>query len=215
MTKPVVLASSSPRRREILEKTGLKFIVDAAEIYEDHGRRMRPAELAKIISLEKAKAVAARHPGSIIIAADTFGMLDDRLLGKPCDQEEARDMLKRMSGRRHRVITGFTILDTATGKTVSKAVETRVYFRELGKEEIAAYAGTGEPLDKAGAYAIQGLGAQLVERIEGDYYNVIGLPLSALAGELNKFGVSLPSGLIPAAPRIHRLTSPLKRPPVS
>ncbi len=215
MTKPVVLASSSPRRRELLEKTGLKFIVDAAEIYEDHGRRMRPAELAKIISLEKAKAVAARHPGSIIIAADTFGMLDGRLLGKPRDQEEARDMLKRMSGRRHRVITGFTILDTATGKTVSKAVETRVYFRELGKEEIAAYAGTGEPLDKAGAYAIQGLGAQLVERIEGDYYNVIGLPLSALARELNKFSVNLPSGLIPAAPRIHRLTSPLKRPPVS
>jgi len=215
MTKPVVLASSSPRRRELLEKTGLKFIADAAEIFEDHGRRMRPAELAKIISLEKAKAVAARHPGSIIIAADTFGMLDGRLLGKPRDQEEARDMLKRMSGRRHRVITGFTILDTATGKTVSKAVETRVYFRELGKEEIAAYAGTGEPLDKAGAYAIQGLGAQLVERIEGDYYNVIGLPLSALAGELNKFGVNLPSGLIPAAPRIHRLTSPLKKPPVN
>jgi septum formation protein len=215
MTKPVVLASSSPRRRELLEKTGLKFIVDAAEINEDHVRRMKPAELAKIISLEKAKAVAARHPGSIIIAADTFGMLDGRLLGKPRDGEEARDMLKRMSGRRHRVITGFTILDTATGKTVSKAVETSVYFRELGKEEIAAYVGTGEPLDKAGAYAIQGLGAQLVEKIEGDYYNVIGLPLRALARELNKFGVSLPSGLIPAAPRIHRLTSPLKKPPVN
>jgi len=215
MTKPVVLASSSPRRRELLEKTGLKFVVDAAGINEDHGRRMRPAGLAKIISLEKAKAVAGRHPGSVIIAADTFGMLGGRLLGKPRDAEEARDMLKRMGGRRHRVVTGFTILDTETGKTVSKAVETRVYFRKLGKEEIAAYVRTGEPLDKAGAYAIQGLGAQLVEKIEGDYYNVIGLPLSALARELNKFSVNLPSGLIPAAPRIHRLTSPLKRPPVS
>jgi septum formation protein len=215
MTKPVVLASSSPRRRELLEQTGLNFIVDAAEIDEDHGRRMKPAELAKTISLEKAKAVAACHPCSIIIAADTFGMLGGRLLGKPRDEDEARDMLKSMGGRRHRVVTGFTILDTETGKSISKAVETRVYFRKLGKEEIEAYVKTGEPLDKAGAYAIQGMGAQLVEKIEGDYFNVIGLPLGALVRELNKFGVDLPSGLIPATPRIHRLTSPLKKPPVN
>jgi septum formation protein len=215
MTKPIVLASSSPRRRELLEKTGLKFIVDAAEINEDHGRRMKPAELAKIISLEKAKAVAARHPCSIIIAADTFGILGGRLLGKPRDEDEARDMLKRMSGRRHRVVTGFTILNTETGKIVSKAVETKVYFRKLGKEEIEAYVKTGDPMDKAGAYAIQGMGAQLVEKIEGDYYNVIGLPLGALVRELKGFGVKLPAGLIPAAPRIHRPTSPLKKPPVN
>ena len=137
------------------------------------------------------------------------------MMGKPRDEDEARDMLKRLSGRRHRVVTGFTILDTETGKTVSKAVETKVYFRKLGKEEIGAYVQTGEPMDKAGAYAIQGLGAQLVEKIEGDYYNVIGLPLGALALELNRFGVNLPSGLIPAAPQIHRLTSQLKKPPVN
>ena len=192
MTKPVVLASSSPRRREILEKTGLKFMVDAAEINEDHGRRMKPAELAKTISLEKAKVVAARHPCSIIIAADTFGVLDGRLLGKPRDEDEARLMLESMGGRRHRVVTGFTILDTETGKAVSKAVETKVYFRKLDSEEIEAYVKTGEPLDKAGAYAIQGMGALLVEKIEGDYYNVIGLPLSSLARELKRFGVKLP-----------------------
>ena len=192
MTKPVVLASSSPRRRDILEKTGLKFVVDAAEINEDHGRRMKPAELAKIISLEKAKVVAARHPGSIIIAADTFGVLGGRLLGKPRDEDDARDMLKKMSGSCHRVITGFTILDTETGQAVSKAVETKVYFRKLDSEQIEAYVKTGEPLDKAGAYAIQGLGALLVEKIEGDYYNVIGLPLSSLALELKRFGVKLP-----------------------
>ena len=192
MTKPVVLASSSPRRKELLEKTGLKFIIDAAEINEDHGRKMKPAELAKIISLEKAKAVADRHPRSIIMAADTFGVLDGGLLGKPRDEDEARDMLGRMSGRCHRVFTGFTILDTETGKAVSKTVETKVYFRKLHGEEIEAYVRTGEPLDKAGAYAIQGLGALLVEKIEGDYCNVIGLPLTSLARELKRFGVKLP-----------------------
>ena len=192
MTKPIVLASSSPRRRELLEKTGLEFIVDAAEINEDHGRRMKPPELAKTISMEKAQAVAARHPCSIIIAADTFGLLGGRMLGKPRDKDEARDMLGRMGGKRHMVVTGFTILDTETGKAISKAVETKVYLRKLAGDEIEAYVRTGEPLDKAGAYAIQGLGALLVEKIEGDYNNVIGLPLSSLALELKKFGVNLP-----------------------
>ena len=193
MIKPVVLASSSPRRRELLEKTGLEFIVDAAEIYEDHGRRLKPAELAKNISLEKAKAVAARHPCAIIIAADTFGVLDGRLLGKPRNKDDARNILERMGGKCHRVVTGFTILDTDTGKAISKAVETKVYFRKLDWEEIEDYVQTGEPLDKAGAYAIQGLGALLVEKIEGDYFNVIGLPLSALVQDLKRFGVKLPA----------------------
>ena len=215
MIKPIVLASSSPRRKELLEKIGLNFIIDAAEINEDHGRRIKPAELAKTISLEKAKAVADRHPRSIIIAADTFGVMDGRLLGKPRDEEEARDMLLRMSGRRHSVITGFTILDTETGKSISEAVETRVYFRKLGREEIESYVKTGEPLDKAGAYAIQGLGALLVEKIEGDYCNVIGLPLNSLARGLKRFGVNLPGDLNAALPQIPRPASPLKKPPVN
>jgi septum formation protein len=113
------------------------------------------------------------------------------------------------------VVTGFTILDTETGKAVSKAVETKVYFKKLDSEQIEAYVKTGEPLDKAGAYAIQGLGAMLVEKIEGDYDNVIGLPLGSLARELEKFGVKLPSGLSPASPRIHPPGSPLKKPPVN
>lgn len=192
MTKPIVLASSSPRRRELLEKTGLEFIVDAAEINEDHGRAMKPADLARAISLEKAKMVAARHPCSIIIAADTLGVLGGRLLGKPCDGNGARDMLKTMSGRCHSVVTGFTILDSDSRQVITRTVETKVYFRKLDDEEIEAYVRTGEPLDKAGAYAIQGQGALLVEKIEGDYYNVVGLPLRALVRELKKFGVKLP-----------------------
>jgi septum formation protein len=192
MTKPIVLASASPRRKELLERVGLVFSVDAAEIQEDHGRKMEPAELAKAISREKARSAAARHPGAIVIAADTFGVLDGRLLGKPRNAADARRMLAEMSGREHRVFTGFTILDTQSGRELSRVVETAVRFRQLREDEIAAYVATGEPLGKAGAYAIQGLGALLVEGIEGDFYNVIGLPLCALAQGLKEFGVNLP-----------------------
>jgi len=193
MTRHIVLASASPRRRELLENIGLKFTVDPAETAEVRAGSLRPAQLAKALSLRKAKAVASRHKGSIIIAADTLGVLDGVILGKPEDAGRARSMLAALSGRYHSVITGFTVMDTVTGKTVSRAVETKVYFRKIGRAEIAGYVETGEPLDKAGAYAIQGLGALLVERIEGDYYNVIGLPLCALAKVLRSFGVTLPA----------------------
>jgi septum formation protein len=193
MTRPVVLASASPRRRELLENIGLKFSVDAVEIAEVRTAGLKPVELAKALSLQKARAAASRHADSIIIAADTFGVLDGVILGKPVDAGDAREMLAGLSGRCHSVITGFTVIDSATGRAVSRAVETRVYFRKLGRPEIARYVKTGEPLDKAGAYAIQGLGALLVERIEGDYYNVIGLPLCALAGVLKRFGITLPA----------------------
>ena len=188
-----MLASASPRRRELLENIGLKFSVDPAEIVEMQSHRYKPAGLAKALSLRKAKAVAPRHADSIIIAADTLGVLDGVILGKPSDAGHARKMLAGLSGRCHSVITGFTVIDTATERAVTRAVETKVYFRKISRAEIAAYVRTGEPLDKAGAYAIQGLGALLVERIEGDYYNVIGLPLSALAGVLRRFGITQPS----------------------
>jgi len=192
MAKDIVLASSSPRRRELLRNIGLTFAVDPSGIYEARTAGSSPAALAKTVSLNKAKAAAARHAGSIIIAADTIGVLDGRILGKPLDASHARKMLAEMSGRCHRVITGFTVIDSGTGRTVSRTVETKVYFRKLSRTEIFRYMKTGEPLDKAGAYAIQGLGALLVERIEGDYTNVIGLPLCALAVVLKSFGVILP-----------------------
>jgi septum formation protein len=190
--KPVVLASSSPRRKDLLEKIGLKFTVDPVEVDEELSLDHDPLRLAKSISLRKAMAASSRHPDALIIAADTFGVIDGKMLGKPADEAQAVAMLEEMSGNCHRVITGFTIIDGVTGRTVSRAVQTMVYFRNLSKSEITDYVNTGEPLDKAGAYAIQGLGALLVERIDGDYYNVIGLPLSALAVELRKFGVTLP-----------------------
>ena len=193
MKKPVILASSSPRRRELLEKAGLKFTVDSSETDEKLIYTADPAELARQISLMKASSAVPRHPGSIIIAADTFGVLDGSLLGKPGDAAHAREMLALMSGKCHEVVTGFTIIDADSRKTVSHVVKTRVHFKALSKAQIEKYVGTGEPLGKAGAYAIQGKGADLVEKIEGDYYNVIGLPVRALANELIKFGIDLPN----------------------
>jgi septum formation protein len=190
--KPIVLASSSPRRKELLEKIGLKFTVDPVEVDEERVLGHDPLRLAKSISLKKALAASKRHPDALIIAADTFGVIDGKMLGKPAGAEQAASMLAGMSGNCHRVITGFTLIDGVTGRTVSRAVQTMVYFRKLTETEIAEYVNTGEPLDKAGAYAIQGLGALLVDRIDGDYYNVIGLPLATLAVELRKLGVKLP-----------------------
>jgi septum formation protein len=150
-----------------------------------------PHAYAQKLSLAKAREVASRHRDSVIIAADTFGMVDGRFVGKPRTAVEARRTLAGLSGRCHIVITGFTVLDTAKGRSVSRSVETIVQFRRLTRKEITAYAATGEPLDKAGAYAIQGRGAVLVERIEGDYFNVVGLPLATLAEALKEFGVEV------------------------
>lgn len=176
----------------MLRKAGLKFTIDPVEVEERLDVADDPLELAQSISLSKALAAAQRHPGSIVIAADTFGWLEGKPLGKPRDETDARRMLELMSGKCHQVITGFTILDTDMGTNSTRAVETKVYFRKLSKSEIEAYVRTGEPLDKAGAYAIQGTGARLVEKIDGDYYNVIGLPVHALANDLLKFGIHLP-----------------------
>lgn len=189
--KTIVLASSSPRRKELLEKTGLKFIVDSAGGGESLDSKLAPRELAKYLSGEKARAAAIKYPSSLIIAADTFGVLGGKLLGKPADERQAVEMLKMMSGRKHTVITGFTVLDASSGRSVTEVVETGVQFHALSEDEINAYVRSGEPLDKAGAYAIQGLGALLVDKIDGDYYNVVGLPLAALAKALKKFGVYL------------------------
>lgn len=189
--KKIILASASSRRKEILEKTGLRFTVDPGNCEEEVCSSAAPRQLARVLSLKKAKAVSGRHKDALIIAADTFIVVKGRILGKPHSAKEARRMLRILSGRKHIVITGFTILDTTLDRKVSRSVETKVYFRHLSPEEIKAYIASGEPLDKAGAYAIQGLGAALIRAIEGDYFNVVGLPLSALGEELKKFGIRI------------------------
>ena len=187
--KKIILASASPRRKELLEKISLKFEVDASGCDEEINSGLDPQEIVQQLSIIKAKSVAARHKNAIVIAADTIGVIGDRILGKPHTKNEARKMLRAISGKSHSVITGFSIIDTTTDKIVTGTVDTRVYIKKLSDEEIDAYVATGEPLDKAGAYAIQGMGAVIVEKIEGDYYNVMGLPLHALAEALKEFGI--------------------------
>lgn len=189
--KTIILASASPRRKELLKRIGLKFKVDPSNYEENISSELEPHELAKSLSLEKAKLVAKKHMNALVIAADTFIVFEGKILGKPRTETEAKEMLETISGRQHSVITGFTIIDTENNKALSKAVETKVYIRKLSSNEIDAYVESKEPLDKAGAYAIQGLGSVIVEKIEGDCFNVIGLPLSALTESLKEFGVHI------------------------
>lgn len=189
--KKIILASASPRRREILKTTGLKFDICVSDYEEDLNMKKEPRALARFLSRKKAEDVAHKYKNAIIIAADTFIVFRGKLLGKPHTAKEAEKMLTMLNGKAHSVITGFTVLDTGTEKRVSRSVETKVYFKKLPQKEIRAYVKTKEPLDKAGAYAIQGIGAFLVEKIEGDFLNVVGLPLAALTESLKKFGVSI------------------------
>ena len=189
--KEVILASASPRRKELLEKIGLRFKVEPSNYEEDITSALEPHELAQKISLEKAKVVANKHQNVIVVAADTFIVFGDQILGKPHTEKEARKMLEAISGKSHSVITGFSIIDTSNNKTLSKSVETKIYVRKLTLAEIDAYVKSKEPLDKAGAYAIQGLGSVFVEKIDGDYYNVVGFPLSALTEALKEFDINI------------------------
>lgn len=189
--KAIILASASPRRKELLERIGLKFEVEPSNYEENIGSELGPHELAKSLSLKKAKIVAQNHKNTLVIAADTFIVFESRILGKPRTETEAKEMLETMNGKPHSVITGFTIIDTDSNKALSRSVETKVHLRKLSSNEMDAYVRSKEPLDKAGGYAIQGLGSVIVEKIEGDYFNVIGLPLSALTESLKEFGVHI------------------------
>lgn len=177
--RPVVLASGSPRRRELLGQMGIEdFEVLPAQGEETAPEGLAPDALVARLALQKAREVAALRPEATVIGADTVVALDGRVLGKPSDEEEAREMLSALSGRRHQVYTGMAVL---SGGQVFTHVEcTHVEFRPLTAEEIAAYVATGESMDKAGAYGIQGRACVFIRGIQGDYYNVVGLPVCAL-----------------------------------
>jgi len=187
--RKIVLASASPRRKEILKLTGLKFIVCKSNYEEDLSLSLSPRRLARFLSLKKAETVAHKYRNSIIIAADTFIDFQRKVLGKPQNEKAATKMLRLLNGKSHSVITGFTIIDTCNSKILSRSVVTKVYFKKLSKQEITAYVESKEPLGKAGAYAIQGLGSVFIDKIDGDFFNVMGLPLSALTQSLKEFGV--------------------------
>lgn len=180
MKRQIILASASPRRKELLEKLDLDFKICPADIDEsmlpDEDAAMYPLRTA----VQKAMAVSKMAKDALIIAADTVVVIDDDILGKPRDEAEAKAMLQRLSGREHMVITGIGVVDTTSGRTLSASEQTIVYFHPLEEAEIDAYIASGECLDKAGSYGIQGKGSLLVRKIDGDYFNVMGLPLSKL-----------------------------------
>jgi septum formation protein len=175
----LVLASSSPRRAEILTSLGIPFTVEAADIDERPLQRESPGQTAIRLAEEKAAAVAARRPGAWVLAADTLVVLGETVLGKPSDDADAARMLNLLAGRDHRVVTGVCLLSNA-GPGVTLAEWSGVRFAALSEEEVAWYVATGEPRDKAGAYAVQGLGARFIESIEGSFTNVMGLPARAV-----------------------------------
>lgn len=188
MTIPLVLASGSPRRRELLALLGLRPDVVPADIDESVRTGERPEAYVERVAREKAAAVHARAADAIVVAADTIVVLDWTILGKPATEAEAVAMLKKLQGRQHIVHTAIAV--AYRDQQVSGVETTRVWIRPLDEATIRAYVATGEPLDKAGAYGIQGFGAVIVERIEGDYFTVMGLGLGRLVALLQDVGVA-------------------------
>lgn len=191
--KTIVLASKSPRRKKLFKRLGIKFKIESSDYQEKMNLKLSPRGLARHLSRQKAKAVAKKYKNAIIIAADTFVVFKGKIFGKPHTEVGSKKMLKKLNGKAHSVITGFTIINTKNRKITSKSVETKVYFKKLTQKEIDDYVKTKEPLDKAGAYAIQGLGKPFIKKIDGDHLNVVGLPLKALAKSLRGFNIKIPS----------------------
>ncbi len=181
----VILASASPRRYELLKNLGLNFKVIPSHAEESHEKRANLEEVVKANARLKGKSVAEKYPDALVISADTIVVLDEHIMGKPKNEQEAFEMLKALSGQTHQVYTGLGLFNGE--RSLLDAVCTQVRFRALSDEEIWAYINTGEPFDKAGGYGIQGQGALLVEGINGCYYNVVGLPLTRLFTLLKEF----------------------------
>jgi len=186
----IILASTSPRRRELMERMGLDFVVRTAPHDETLNPFNSPADEVARLSMLKAKAVYPHcNDEDIIVAADTIVVCDGLMMGKPHSESEAFSMLRRLSGRDHQVMTGLTVL--GGGRTENLTVTTTLRFRALSDQEIRNYIATGEPMDKAGGYGIQGLASMFVVGLDGDYYNVMGLPICTLTVLLRRFGVKL------------------------
>lgn len=185
----IVLASASPRRAELLRSAGIPFTVDVANIAEDVVPGEMPTQHAERLAQEKAKVVAKRNPGKIVLGADTIVVVDDQILGKPRDTRDAARMLHLLSGRNHHVITGVCLAKRTTSnqQLATESGRTTVVFGQLQESEIDDYVATREPMDKAGAYAIQGIASRWITRIEGDYANVVGLPVALVWKMLQEF----------------------------
>jgi septum formation protein len=186
--RPLVLASQSPRRKILLKQIGLKFRVIPSHVSEVLSPNETPGDNAKRIAIDKASDVAARLQKGIVIGADTIVVLDHHVLGKPTSKDDAKRMLKLLSGREHSVYTGFALIDVESKKHVAGVEETKVRFRKLDEKEIVSYIDSGSPMDKAGSYGIQDdFGAVFVEKVNGCFYNVVGFPLARFYSTLQRF----------------------------
>lgn len=181
----LVLASSSPRRRQILRDAGISFVVRAPNVPEERGDGESARDFVRRLAEQKAFAVPMA-PGEVVLAADTTVVVDEHILEKPRDARDAQRMLTLLSGRVHEVITGICL--RAGSRTIIDVAVTRVHFLELTDEDIAQYVANGEPMDKAGAYAIQGLASKFIDRVEGCYFNVVGLPVALVHRHLKELG---------------------------
>ncbi|HUD04551.1 MAG TPA: Maf family protein [Patescibacteria group bacterium] len=187
--KKIILASKSPRRKKILEQVGLNFEVMVSDFDETKIKFKTPQEMVEKLSLAKAKLIAKKNPGAIIIGADTTVIFKKEIIGKPKSKADAFRILRLLSGNTHEIVTGFTVIKGS--KSITKHVISKVKFKKLSNAEIKAYVATGEPMDKAGGYGIQEKGGLFMENITGDYFNVVGLPIFAVAQALKQFGVGI------------------------
>jgi septum formation protein len=185
----LVLGSGSPRRKELLAILGLPFEVASSDIEEVRGAHETPEQFVMRMAREKGTTVAGRYEDAIVVGADTIVVLGDEVLGKPGDRLEAADMLRKLSGREHAVLTAVAVVDSGSGRVAEGIDRTRVWFRTLGPKEIDEYVTREHVLDKAGAYAIQGLASAFIPRIEGNYGNVVGLPMPLVVELLARQGI--------------------------
>lgn len=188
--KPLVLASASPRRADLLRQAGFSFEIHPSRIVSEELIAPVPRGI-ELLALEKARMVAGKYSEGIILGADTLVLCKGKILGKPGSREEARETLRFLSGQEHMVVTGIAVVDAGGGqKEITDHAETRVWMQPLSNGEISDYVGSGEPMDKAGSYGIQGLGSVFIERIEGCYFNVVGLSLNRVYLLLSRFGIN-------------------------
>ncbi len=182
----LILASGSPRRRELLTRMGYSFEICTPDV--DENVSGHASDIVRTLAVRKGRAAATHYTDGVLIASDTLVSLNGEPLGKPVDADDARRMLSSLSGREHEVFSGVCLIDVATGREEVQVVRTGVWFREITDQEIEDYIATGEPMDKAGAYAIQGIGGKFVKRFDGSYENVVGFPVDAVREMLSHFG---------------------------
>ena len=186
LSSPFILASASPRRKELLRSVGLKLKIIPAHVDETHINGESPQTHVRRLSIDKATVIADQHPKALVLGADTIVVIDGLILGKPKNKSQARAMLERLSNRQHIVFTGFTIVSAGSGISKTKVVRSAVRFKKISPEEMDWYVNCDEPYDKAGGYAAQGMGAYFIKAIRGSYTNVIGLPLCEVLEELKR-----------------------------